>query len=259
MNSLAVSGAAPILTGEPSTRVPVADAVIDRAEDHAYASPGLSDSLSRDVYCVLGIPIDAVSMASMIHAIEAAATSATRFLISTPNLNFLVASRDPEFRESLLLSNLCAADGMPIVWIARLLGLPINERIAGSDMFQELKSRAASERPLTVFFFGGADGVAAAAANALNQETNGRLTCVGYLNPGFGSPDDLSSSEIITMINSSKADFLLVALGAKNGQAWLARNHHRLQIPVRSHLGATINFQAGTLEACSPDVSQVRS
>jgi N-acetylglucosaminyldiphosphoundecaprenol N-acetyl-beta-D-mannosaminyltransferase len=42
---------------------------------------------------------------------------------------------DPNFREALLLSDLCPADGMPIVWIARLLGIPINNRIAGSDIF----------------------------------------------------------------------------------------------------------------------------
>src|SRR5205823_4093092 len=31
------------------------------------------------------------------------------------------------------------------------------------------------------------------------------------------------------------------------GQEWLVRNHSRLTIPIRSHLGATINFQAGTV------------
>jgi N-acetylglucosaminyldiphosphoundecaprenol N-acetyl-beta-D-mannosaminyltransferase len=41
---------------------------------------------------------------------------------------------------------------------------------------------------------------------------------------------------------------LAAALGAKKGQAWLLRNHHRLRVPVRVHLGATINFQAGTLK-----------
>ena len=40
-----------------------------------------------------------------------------------PNLNFLTTSRtDPKFRESLLISDLCTADGMPIVWLARMLG-----------------------------------------------------------------------------------------------------------------------------------------
>jgi N-acetylglucosaminyldiphosphoundecaprenol N-acetyl-beta-D-mannosaminyltransferase len=52
---------------------------------------------------------------------------------------------------------------------------------------------------------------------------------------------------VLDTINSSKADFLAAALGAKKGQIWLLRNHDRLKIPVRAHLGATINFQAGTI------------
>ena len=31
----------------------------------------------------------------------------------------------------------------------------------------------------------------------------------------------------------------------KKGQLWLLHNHERLKIPVRAHLGATINFTAG--------------
>jgi N-acetylglucosaminyldiphosphoundecaprenol N-acetyl-beta-D-mannosaminyltransferase len=53
---------------------------------------------------------------------------------------------------------------------------------------------------------------------------------------------------LIEQINASNADFLVAALGARNGQLWLLRNHSRLQVPVRSHLGATINFQAGTVK-----------
>ena len=33
---------------------------------------------------------------------------------------------------------------------------------------------------------------------------------------------------------------------------WLQRNHDRLKIPIRAQLGATINFQAGTVQAGAP-------
>src|ERR1700750_660926 len=99
------------------------------------------DDLTRKVYGILGIPIDAVDMATVLHKVRAAAAISAPFLISTPNLNFVVASlSDEEFRLSLLMSDLCVADGMPIVVIAGLLGIPIRERIAGSDIFEALKS-----------------------------------------------------------------------------------------------------------------------
>jgi N-acetylglucosaminyldiphosphoundecaprenol N-acetyl-beta-D-mannosaminyltransferase len=213
----------------------------------------ISDDLLRDVYCILGIPVDAIGMQSCLRRIEAAAAGRTSFLISTPNLNFLVSSQsDPDFRESLLLSDLCPVDGLPIVWIAWLLGIPIKSRVAGSDIFDALQTGHNAAKPLKVFLFGGAEGVAAAASRALNARRS-RLYCVGWFNPGFGSVDDISYNDIIDRINSSDADFLVVSLGATKGQLWLQRNHHRILVPLRAHLGASINFQAGTVRR-SPSV-----
>src|SRR6266571_485866 len=169
---------------------------------HSAASVKQADDLSREVYCILGIPIDALEMPAVVERIEAAAARAGPYLISTPNLNFLVRSQaDAEFRESLLLSDLCPADGMPIVWIARLLGIP-TPRIAGSDIFDVLKASPGAARPLKVFLFGGPEGVAAAACRALNAASGG-LGCVGWIYPRFGSVEDMSQDEIIATINAS--------------------------------------------------------
>ncbi len=215
----------------------------------------VTDGLSREVYCILGIPIDAVEMAAVLRIIEQAASGLAPFVISTPNLNFLVNSlSDAEFRESLLLSDLCPADGMPIVWIARLMGLPIERRIAGSDIFAAFNVKPGSDPPLRVFFFGATDRVAAEAARTLNASTSA-VSCVGWACPGFGDLDELSQDQFIDKINASGADFLVAALGAKKGQLWLQRNHHRLRIPVRAHLGVTIHFQAGSVKR-APTVLQ---
>ena len=227
---------------ESPTSSPGSDRSVDW--NSALAIP---DDLSREVYCILGMPIDAIEMPAVMQSIEMAAANVAPFVISTPNINFLVNSQsDPEFRESLLLSDLCPADGMPIVWIARLMGIPIKNRIAGSDIFEALKVRARPEGPLKVFLFGAKDSVVEAAAKTLNLTTG--LSCVGWICPGWGSVDELSQKEFIDKINSSNADFLVATLGAIKGQLWLHRNHHRLRIPLRSHLGATIHFQAGTVK-----------
>jgi N-acetylglucosaminyldiphosphoundecaprenol N-acetyl-beta-D-mannosaminyltransferase len=222
--------------------------VPDPASSPVPAGTARTSALARSVYCVLGIPIDAVSSATVVQRIEAAAANRTAFLISTPNLNFLVGSlSDPEFKESLLDSDLCPPDGVPIVWIARLLGLPIKERVAGSDLFDQLRTEAARTRQLTVFLFGGAKGVAKAAAERLNAKPSG-LRCVGTMDPGFCEVSEMSQDHIIDTVNSSGADFLVLSLGAKKGQLWLQRNHDRLTIPIRAHLGAVVNFQAGLVK-----------
>jgi N-acetylglucosaminyldiphosphoundecaprenol N-acetyl-beta-D-mannosaminyltransferase len=205
-----------------------------------------SDDLSREVYGVLGIPIDAIDLPGVVQRIGTALTRDTPYLISTPNLNFLVSSQvDPEFRESLLRSDLCPVDGVPIVWISRLLGAPIRERVAGSDIFDRLKSQ--DSRPAKIFLFGGPEGVAETASRVLNAQSNG-VVCVGTLYPGYCPIEEMSTDTIIDAINASGAGFLVASLGAQKGQSWLLHNHHRLKIPVRSHLGAAINFQAGLLK-----------
>lgn len=196
---------------------------------------------------MLGLPIDAVDMPTVVREIETASVTRDALFISTPNLNFLVQSQsDREFRESLLDSDLCPADGIPIVWMARLIGLPIKKRVAGSDIFDALKASERRSRPLNVFLFGGEPGAAAAAARALNRVPQG-LHCVGTLDPGRGSVDEMSCENFINTVNGSNAEILAVALGARKGQLWLHRNRERLDIPVRAHLGAVINFQAGTI------------
>jgi N-acetylglucosaminyldiphosphoundecaprenol N-acetyl-beta-D-mannosaminyltransferase len=206
------------------------------------------DDLMREVYCVLGMPVDSIEMESCVSRIEAAAAHRLPFLVSTANLNFLVnVQTDAVFRASLIQSDLCTADGAPIIFIARLLGIPIKNRVAGSDLFEVLKAKPRIGQPLKIYFFGGAEGAASTASRRLSAGAAG-ICCVGAMYPGFGSVEELSQDDIIDAINSSRADFLVASLGAKKGQAWLLRNHHRLQIPIRAHLGAVINFQAGTVK-----------
>ena len=210
------------------------------------------DDLARNVYCLLGMPVDAVDLPTALGRIKTALAGRRPFLLSTPNLNFLINSiADPAFRESLMLSDLCPADGIAIVVIARLLGIPIKERVAGSDMFESLKSVSSGDQPVRVFLFGGEDDVAETAAIKLNAQATG-LTCVGALNPGHGTVEEMSSEAIIDAINSTDAQFLIASLGAQKGQAWLVRNHSVLQAPVRAHLGAALNFQAGAIHRAPP-------
>ena len=69
---------------------------------HGQAThPTLVDDLSREVYCMLGIPVDDIRMPSTVERIEAAIANKRPFLLSTPNLNFLINSQsDASFRET---------------------------------------------------------------------------------------------------------------------------------------------------------------
>lgn len=201
---------------------------------------------SRDVYCVLGLPFDAISENEAVRHIRDAAVSRRRCFLSTPNLNFAIAcASDAIFRGSVLQSDLSVADGWPIVAIAKLIGAPLPERVAGSGLFERLVE-SDQRLPIKVYFFGGPAGSASAACERLNSRPSG-VTCVGFDEPGFGSVEDMSSPEHIGRINMSAPDFVVVAIGAKKGQAWIQHNLTHITAPVISYLGAVVNFVAGTV------------
>ncbi len=205
------------------------------------------DDFDRLVVCLAGLPFDAVTMAEAVAQVRAAADARRPCFLSTPNLNFLIACQgDAAFRDSVINSELSITDGMPLVWMARLLGLPIRERVAGSGLFDAIWRDASGRRPLSVYFFGGPDGVAERACEVINATPSG-FRAVGFECPGFGSVEDMSGEKTIASINASGADFVLVALGARKGQAWIERNRAQISAPVISHLGAVVNFVARTV------------
>lgn len=200
----------------------------------------------RDIYCVAGLPIDALNMDKAISVLRNAKFHNKSCFMTTPNTNFIaLAHQDEKFLNSVIYSDLVIADGTPIIWMSKLLGIPIRQRVAGSNLFETLSQE--KRRKMKVYFLGGPDGVAKEASERLNQHSTA-LTCVGHFSPGFGTVEEISADDIINNINSSGADFLVVALGAKKGQAWILKNQHKIKIPLVSHLGAVINFEANRLK-----------
>lgn len=206
------------------------------------ASPRINTDFHRPVYLLVGLPFDAIDMEKAMDELVIAGQSGTRCFLSTPNLNWLIAcQRDEEFLNSVLQSDLSLPDGMPLIWLSRLFGLPLCQRVPGSDLFQRLR-----QRPISVYFFGGPPGLAGQACQAINQSGDS-MKCQGHLSPGFGSVEEMSNPKNLAAINASGADFLVLALGARKGQAWILRNLVHLQTPVVSHLGAVVNFVAGSV------------
>src|SRR5439155_3575860 len=107
----------------------------------------------------------------------------------TPNLDHLRrCGDDVSFSALVAEADLVLADGMPLVWAARLQRTPIPSRVAGSDMICSL-SRAAAARGRSIFLLGGAAGTAEAAAKALVEQCP-NLNIAGTHCPPLGFEND---------------------------------------------------------------------
>jgi N-acetylglucosaminyldiphosphoundecaprenol N-acetyl-beta-D-mannosaminyltransferase len=201
----------------------------------------------RNVYSICGLPFDAVDIEGAAKIIDESIAAKSDCFISTPNVNFAIsAQQNDAFFYSVLNSDISIIDGAPLLGIAKLLKLPFHQRVAGSDLFQFLSNRNC-ERKIKVFFFGGEKGIAELAHENLNKVSHG-MESVGFYDPGFVDVAAMSTENIIHEINACEPDFIVVALGAAKGQKWIMQNKDRLSAPVISHLGAVINFLAGTVK-----------
>ncbi|MEO1187889.1 MAG: WecB/TagA/CpsF family glycosyltransferase [Pseudomonadota bacterium] len=205
-------------------------------------------AFNRDVWAIMGMPLDNVTLEEAVRLVERAVESRQRLSFVTPNVNWMVrALKDEQAMRQIVNADLSLADGSPVVWLARQLGMPLKERVAGADLFDLLrKADPTLAPPIRVFFFGGREGAAQAAHDRLIEE-QGRLVSVGWHNPGFGDVDSMTHEDIRARINAAEPDFIIVSLGAAKGQAWIEQNQAMLDAPVIAHLGAVVDFVAGSI------------
>ena len=215
----------------------------------------IKQDLQRDVWCLFGLPVDNLTLEGTKQLLHKKAKPPYNTVLSTINVNWVVQSfKDPAFRAAIINSDIVTLDGKPLLWLARLLGYPMTETVAGSTLIQELHQDKTADTKLSIFLFGGESDAAEQALKQINKDQGG-LHAVGALNPGFGTVEEMSTDTIIAAINKTKPDILLVALGAKKGTQWIERNRDRLEVKIISHLGATINFLAGTVRR-APQLTQ---
>ncbi|AKU95425.1 N-acetylmannosaminyltransferase [Labilithrix luteola] len=168
--------------------------------------------------------------------------------VCTGNLDHLaIAESDEEFRNAYERADFVVADGAPIVWLSKLGGQALKERVAGSDLFWTL-GRASAETGVTLFFLGGAPGSADAAKGVLEKRYPGTKIVGTYCPPfeTFGTQEE--QDRIAERVKAASPDILLVAFGAPKQEKWIAKNRERLGVPVAIGVGGSFEMASGMLK-----------
>ena len=193
---------------------------------------------------ILGVNVDAVTMAEAVAHVTAAMDVRANVMIATANAEMIMrATHDEELRDILNAAALVVPDGAGTVWAARHLGHVMPERVAGYDLAQELLRRAPAEGR-RIYFFGAAPGVAEKAKEKAEQLYPG-IEIVGVRN-GFFSPAD--NAAIIAEIRAARPDLLLVALGVPKQEKWIAAHLAALDVPAAIGVGGTLDVMAGVMK-----------
>jgi N-acetylglucosaminyldiphosphoundecaprenol N-acetyl-beta-D-mannosaminyltransferase len=217
-----------------------------RTASRPHTKPGEREAMRR-LLIILGVPIDDLTMEEALARIDLfvrqGRATGRSHQIATVNADFVVkALQDPELRRLLQEADMATADGMPLVWGARLLGAPLPERVAGADMAPALAQRAA-EKGYALYLLGAAPGVAARAAAAL-QARHPALRIVGVQSPPYSSVLEMDAA-ILDDIRAARPDILLVAFGNPKQEKWIGMHGRNLGVPVLIGVGGALDFIAG--------------
>ncbi len=204
----------------------------------------------RKLLIILGTPIDTLNMTEALDRIDefvAIGRATGRWhQIATINADFVVNSlRDPQLRWILQHADMATADGMPLVWGARLLSAPIEGRVTGIDLVNSMMERAA-QRGYRIYLMGAAPGIAQRAADILRKRHT-KLCIVGVDSPTAAAvaADDPS---IVAACKATRPDILLVAFGNPKQEKWIAAHADELGVPVMVGVGGTFDFIAGVTQ-----------
>ena len=175
--------------------------------------------------------------------------------VATPNVDICrAARRDPAVRELIGQASLTVADGMPLLWAARLRGTPLPERVTGASLIFSI-SAAAARHGQSVYLLGGEPGVPERAAEQLVRRYPG-LRVAGTSAPPIGfDATERGVAQLRDRLTEARPDVVFVGLGCPKQERLITRLAPVLPTAWFIACGAAIPFAAGTLQR-APDWMQ---
>ena len=199
--------------------------------------------------------VDALTFAETLDEIERLVDSREGGTVFTPNVDHVVkADKDDAFRRAYADASLSLADGMPLVWVGRLLGCPLPERVAGSDLLLPLLELAARRR-WRVYLLGGAPGVAEEVSHLLSEKMG--ISVVGWDDSRIASDGSDPTGRSVERAAAARPDLVFVGLGPPKQELWIHRAKDALGPAVSFGVGASLDFLAGRFERAPRWMSRI--
>ena len=195
---------------------------------------------------ILGVAIDNLTMDQVLDALESQIAEGGFHQIATANVDFVMNSvGDEELREVLNRCDIVLADGMPLVWASRLLGVKLKERVTGADLVPRL-TKLSAERGYRIFLLGASEESSKGTA-AWMQRNFPRISIAGRHCPRVQALEEMDHEKILAQIEEAHPDVLLVAFGNPKQEKWLAMHRNRLKVPVCIGVGGAFDFLSGRI------------
>jgi N-acetylglucosaminyldiphosphoundecaprenol N-acetyl-beta-D-mannosaminyltransferase len=183
-------------------------------------------------------------MTATLDLIDHVIASRSRLRIGVVNAAKIVnMQRDPLLREDVVSSDVILADGMAVVWAARLLGYLLPERVAGIDLMLGMLARANQHRH-RIYCLGASQEVLEQVTARITKEYP-QIGIVGSRNGYFTLAEE---EEVAADIAAAHPHILFVAMTSPKKEQFIARWSDRLGVPICHGVGGSFDVLAGKVD-----------
>ena len=155
------------------------------------------------------------------------------------------SAHNPQVRRAHEEAALVVPDGMPLVWLGRLLGFSSIGRISGSELMEQVFC-IPSYRRLRHFFYGSKPSTVDRLCQALTCRF-GSFNFAGAYCPPIRAIGFEESEDILNMIREAKPNIIWVGLSTPKQEIWLNMHMRQIGMGVGIGVGAAFDFLSGTI------------
>jgi len=204
--------------------------------------------METPTFDLLGIRVHALSKRELVDCVSQAVARRARCIIGNHNLHSLYMwFHEPRMREFYSLTDYTHIDGMSLVLLGRLLGLPFKreQRTGYMDLLPLLAEKAA-EREWRIFYLGSRPGVAEKAARMLRNRYAGLQirTHHGHFN---AQQAGLENQAVLAEVKAYAPDILMVGMGMPRQEVWVVENQKEITARAVFCCGALMDYVAGEI------------
>ncbi len=192
---------------------------------------------------VIGTPVTALPFDGQIDVMLNWAKARLSKAVCVANTHMLIEAHwQSKFGALLKKADLVTPDGMPLVWVMKMMGALHQNRVAGMDIFQSL-CQAAPQQDVSIFLLGSQSAVLEQMRNRLEREYPD-LQIAGMEPLPFRPLTVEEDEALIQRVNASGAGLVFLALGCPKQETWIARHKGRIHA-VMIGLGGVFPVYAG--------------
>lgn len=197
---------------------------------------------------ILGITVQKFTIPVLLEQISDFIQNNKHAIVANHNMHSMyIYHHDAKMRSFYARSNHIFIDGMPLVFIGRLLGHSItrDNRTAVLDWMPQLLQKSAREG-WRIFYLGSKPGIAEKGATILKSKYTGLQmnTFHGYFD---ANPQSDENQRVVSMINAYRPHIVLVGMGMPRQEEWIDDNFDIIKTNVIFNVGAYIDYAAGAI------------